>query len=465
MEEKVLAYMERWRMTEPGITVCVGFSGGADSTALLWLLWNCRKRLGIQVKALHVNHGIRGDQARRDQGFCVSFCEERGIPLKVCEEDVPAWAAASGTGLEEAGREVRYRLFTRLVEEGWTDRVALAHHQNDQAETVLFHLMRGSGLSGLRGMEPVRLPYIRPLLGAARTEIEAFLKEKQIPWMEDCTNRDTEYTRNWLRHQVIAPMEALRPGSAAHMAEAAERLLEIEDFLKREAEAAREKCVREIDGETRILLKPFEALHPAVKKQAVLDCLERAYGSRKDFQAVHAEQISALPQGRRGSRIMLPDGWCAVLGYDAVVLKRGYGEEKEEREVYCIPGGEYHYRGGVFYFTLEDWEKKEKIPVNCYTKWFDYDKIKQGVVLRTRRPGDYMEVADGAHKKLKDYLIDCKVPREERDSLTLLADGSHIIWTVGMRISERYKVTDRTKRVLKVRRISDGGTKDGETSY
>ena len=122
-------------------------------------------------------------------------------------------------------------------------------------------------------------------------------------------------------------------------------------------------------------------------------------------------------------------------------------------------------QGGCFPVYFGKPEKKEKIPVNCYTKWFDYDKIKQGAVLRTRRPGDYLEVADGAHKKLKDYLIDCKVPREDRDSLTLLADGSHIIWTVGMRISERYKVTEQTKRVLKVQWMNDGGTKDGEISY
>ena len=465
MEEKVLAYLNRREMTAPGLTVCVGFSGGADSVALLQLLWENRKRMGIRVKALHVNHGIRGAEALRDQRFCETFCGERKIPIRICEEDVPADAAAEGVGLEEAGRNARYRAFERCVEDGWADRIALAHHQNDQAETMLFHLMRGSGIKGLRGMEPVRLPYIRPLLCVGRDEIETWLRGKGLLWMEDASNQELEFTRNRIRHHVLAAMEEIRPGSAERMAETAERLLEIEDFLEQNLEQARTACVRQTGREIRILLEPFGKLHPALGKMLAVDCLEKLYGTRKDLSAVHAEQLSALASGRRGSRITLPDGRYAVLGYDAILLKEGYGTEKREEEVYCVPGGEYHYRGDVFRFTLENREKKEKIPVNCYTKWFDYDKIKQGAVLRTRRPGDYLEVADGAHKKLKDYLIDCKVPREDRDSLTLLADGSHIIWTVGMRISERYKVTEQTKRVLKVQWMNDGGTKDGETSY
>ena len=132
------------------------------------------------------------------------------------------------------------------------------------------------------------------------------------------------------------------------------------------------------------------------------------------------------------------------------MLKKGYGGEKSEEEVYCVPGGEYHYMGEIFCLTLENCEKIGEIPVNRYTKWFDYDKIKGNVVLRTRRPGDYLELSGGGHKKLKDYLIDCKIPREKRDRCILLADESHILWVAGMRISEGCKVTEGTKRVLKV---------------
>ena len=146
-------------------------------------------------------------------------------------------------------------------------------------------------------------------------------------------------------------------------------------------------------------------------------------------------------------------------------MKKGYGRKKTEETVYCEPGGEYHYMGAVFRLTVEKYEKNAEIPVNRYTKWFDYDKIKDNVILRTRRPGDYLEVAPGLHKKLKNYLIDQKVPKEVREQLILLADGAHIIWVVGMRISERYKVTKGTRRILKVQKMVHGGTDDKETSY
>lgn len=159
-----------------------------------------------------------GEEAGRDQEFCEKFCAERGIGLKVVEADVPGIAGRDGIGLEEAGRQVRYTAFGREVREGRIDRVALAHHQNDQAETMLFHLMRGTGVRGLRGMEPVRMPYIRPFLCAAREEIVGWLTERGLSWVEDSTNREKEYTRNRIRYEVLAAMEDIRPGSTVRMA-------------------------------------------------------------------------------------------------------------------------------------------------------------------------------------------------------------------------------------------------------
>lgn len=234
MQKKVYEYIKRWDMMRPGMKVLVGYSGGADSTALLELLWEYGKEYGVQVQALHVNHGIRGEEAGRDQEFCEKFCAERGIGLKVVEADVPGIAGRDGIGLEEAGRQVRYTAFGREVREGRIDRVALAHHQNDQAETMLFHLMRGTGVRGLRGMEPVRMPYIRPFLCAAREEIVGWLTERGLSWVEDSTNREKEYTRNRIRYEVLAAMEDIRPGSTVRMAGTAERLWEAEDYLENE---------------------------------------------------------------------------------------------------------------------------------------------------------------------------------------------------------------------------------------
>lgn len=457
MQKRVYEYMERRGMVSPGMRVLTGFSGGADSTALLQLLWEYGQARGIEVLALHVNHGIRGAEAERDQAFCERFCEERGIPLRVVLEDVPEISRREGIGLEEAGRNVRYKAFEQEREAHGIDRIALAHHQDDQAETMLFHLMRGTGLRGLRGMEPVRGPYIRPLLCVRKEEIEAWLRSRGIAWVEDSTNREPDHVRNRLRQEVLAPMEEIRPGSIRNMSAAAERLLELEDYLEGELDRWQGEGVRERDGGYEVSLEVFARMHPVLRKQIVFRCLTRLLGGGGNLSAVHAEQVCALAEGRRGSRVTLPGGLFAVKGYKELILKRGYGAERSREVVYCEPDGEYHYRGAVFCLNMENWEKNGEIPVNRYTKWFDYDKIRSDIVLRTRRPGDYLELSGGIHKKLKDYLIDCKVPREERDGCILLADGSHIIWVTGMRISERYKVTEGTKRILKVQMRKDGG--------
>ncbi len=465
MQKRVYDYIKRWDMIRPHMKILVGLSGGADSVALLQLLWEYGKEYGIQLYALHVNHGIRGAEARRDQDFCKQFCEERGIPLQVVCEDVPERAIKEGISIEEAGRRVRYEAFEREFLEHEIERGALAHHQNDQAETMLFHLMRGTGLRGIRGMEPVRGPYIRPLLCVTRAEIEAWLREKKLAWVEDSTNQELDYTRNRIRHQVLASMEEIRPGCAARMARTAERLKEAEDYLEEELKKWWEKSVHERRDGYAISLEKFEEMHLVMRKKTVLRCLEGLLGEGIGSRAVYVEQICALSKGHRGSRITLPGDCFAVLGYEELLLKRGYGKKTAEEPVICAPGGEYYYMGADFCLTLEKSEKIGKIVVKRYTKWFDYDKIRTNVVLRTRRPGDYLEITGGIHKKLKDYLIDCKVPREERDQCILLADGSHVIWVTGMRISERYKVTEQTKRILKVQMRENGGTKDGETSY
>ncbi len=464
MQKKVFAYMKQWNMVNRGMKILVGFSGGADSTALLQLLWEYAKEHDASVCALHVNHGIRGAEAERDQNFCELFCQERDIPFRVVRVNVPEIAKNEGISAEEAGRKVRYEAFGQALKEGFADRVALAHHQNDQAETMLFHLMRGTGIKGLRGMEPVRLPYVRPFLCVGRQEIESWLTEKRIFWVEDSTNRELEYMRNQIRHQVLASMEQIRAGSVSRMSLAAAQLLEIEDYLEREAGQWWEKSVcKEKEGYA-ISLDTFGRMHPVMQKMVVIKCLEQVAGSRKNLEAVHIEQVCHLAGGKRGSRVTLPGNCFAVLGYGKILVKKGYGTENIQKPVYCKPDGEYQYMGEVFRFTLENRTGTEKIPLNCYTKWFDYDKIETNIVLRNRQPGDYLEITGGAHKKLKDYLIDCKIPREERDQCILLADGAHIIWVTGMRISERYKVTDGTARILKVQKIEDGGTRDGKTS-
>jgi len=449
MQNKVFSYIDRQQMLTPGMEVLVGFSGGADSTALLLLLKEYGEKHHIGVRAVHVHHGIRGESADRDQAFCAKFCQERGIPLRMYRRDVPAYAAAHHMSLEEAGREVRYEIFSRCLEDGFGERVALAHHQNDQAETMLFRLSRGTGLRGLCGMEPVRLPYIRPLLCVTRQEVTDWLVSRHISWVEDESNQETEYARNRIRKTILAPMEAAWPGTVARLSGTAERLREVEEYLTYETDRAWNRYAKAVNDDYAIDLQAFTELHPAMQKLVLRKGMELLTGG-KDLEAVHVEQLLQLVHGKRGGRTDLPGHAYGQLGYDALFLRKKISAKTEILPEIPVKIGENTFAGQIFSAVVEEAAENEKIPTKRYTKWFDYDKIKQGMVLRNRKPGDYLANGAGSHKKLKDYFIDEKIPREDRDRMILLADGNHIMWAVGMRISEEYKVTEQTRRILKV---------------
>lgn len=449
MQDKVFSYIDRKQMLMPGMEVLVGFSGGADSTALLLLLKEYGGKHEIGVRAVHVHHGIRGASADRDQAFCAKFCQDRGIPLRIYRRDVPAYAAAHRMGLEEAGREVRYGIFSRCLEDGFGERVALAHHQNDQAETMLFRLARGTGLRGLCGMEPVRLPYIRPLLCVTKQEVTDWLISRNISWVEDGSNEEVEYARNRIRKTILAPMEEAWPGTVGRIAGTAELLRETENYLDYERNRAWNRYAKEINNDYAIDLQAFTDLHPAMQKLVLRKGMEMLTGG-KDLEAVHVEQLLQLVHGKRGGRTDLPGHAYGQLGYEALYLRKKVSAKREALPGIPLKIGENVFAGQIFSASVEEAAENEKIPTKRYTKWFDYDKIKQDTVLRNRKPGDYLANRAGSHKKLKEYFIDEKIPREDRDRMVLLADGNHIMWAVGMRISEEYKVTEKTRRILKV---------------
>lgn len=449
MQNKVFSYIEGQQMLTPGMEVLVGFSGGADSTALLLLLKEYGDKHRIGVRAVHVHHGIRGESADRDQVFCAKFCQERGIPLRIYRRDVPAYALTHHMSLEEAGREVRYEIFRCCLEDGFGERVALAHHQNDQAETMLFRLSRGTGLKGLGGMEPVRFPYIRPLLCVTRQEVMDWLRARHISWMEDESNQEVDYARNRIRKEILAPMEAAWPGTVGRLAGTAERIRETENYLEYETGRAWKRYARETADGYAIGLQAFTELHPAMQKLIIRKGMELLTGG-KNLEAGHVEQLLKLVHGKRGGRTDLPGHVYGQLGYEELLLRKKVAGKTEDLPEIPVKNGENTFAGQIFLVTVEDAAENEKIPTKRYTKWFDYDRIKQGMVLRNRKPGDYLANGAGSHKKLKDYFIDQKVPREDRDRMILLADGNHIMWAVGMRISEEYKVTEQTKRILKI---------------
>ncbi len=464
MQKKVKAFMEQHHMVKPGDGVLLGLSGGADSVCLFHMLRELAEPLGFSLMAVHVNHNLRGAEAERDAAFAENLCREYGIPFYLYSCPVEEIARKEHLSTEEAGRKARQEVFAACAKEHQATKLALAHHQDDVAETMLHHLARGTSLAGLAALRPVRGNIIRPLLCVGREEIRRELQSRQLSWCEDSTNGEDAYTRNGIRHHVLPYLtDEVNPRAAAHMAQASFDLLETEEYLEQQTARLMERYAL-IEESVVILSDTLGSEPPLLQRYVIRQSLEHLAGKRKDLTREHLESAQELLTKQVGKRVCLPYGITAVRGYDALRLEKQNTSGRKEQgtkvpEEVPIPVPSSVEEEKCFPFAGYPVTTVKKTPVfperieeKKYTKCFDCDKIKDGLVLRTRRSGDYLRVtAKGGKKKLKDYMIDAKIPREERDSILLLADGPEIWWVVGYRRGESGRVSGDTKAVLQVR--------------
>ena len=464
MLKKVRDYMREHDMTAPGDAVIVALSGGADSVCLLTVL----KQLATPeflLRAVHVHHGIRGAEADRDEAFAQKLCESLSVPLCVAYCHVPAYAAEHGLSEEEAGRILRYQVLEKEAGKweqellaGSRVKIALAHHRDDNAETILHHLLRGSGLTGLAGIRPVQGRRIRPLLCVGREEIRAYLEAGHISWCEDSTNQSPDYTRNRIRSQVLPLLKtAVNEQAEEHILQAGQIIGQADAYLRQQAEEIWQEavCGREEDLAA-IPLTAFARQPEILKTYLIRHMLDQLHPGWKDIGSRHFTAIAELAGKPVGSRLDLPGGLMARTGYETLEIVR-----KTEREVSVKTesgaDGEIHGCQTVpeLHMTVFPRQKDQEIPKNQYTKWFDYDKIKGTLSVRTRRTGDYLILPSGGSKTIARYMIDEKIPKEKREQILLLAEGSHVLWVVGFRISEYYKIEEHTENILQV--TCDGG--------
>lgn len=479
MEQKIREFMRQTHMVEPGDRVLAGVSGGADSVCMLLVLCALQKQLGFVLEAVHIEHGIRGEESVRDAQFVEALCGRLSVPFTQYSVNVPFYAAEHQLGLEEAARHLRYECLRKKAQEtGAPVRIALAHHMEDNAETILFQMARGSGILGMCGIPPVRregdIAFIRPLLASDRQEIEEYLEAAHQDFCIDSTNGDESYSRNRIRSRVLPEIRQVNAQAVFHICQSAGQLSVINDYLHLETQKAVEKLVTSSDGTVMIDGKQLKKLHPAIRNGVVRDAVFRAAGKRKDIAAVHIGDVLSLLDRQSGREVSLPYGLTAKLEYDTIRLERAkasgidgasgirhpeklLGQVSDRMLEECkhcgsrmtVPIGE---EGAELSFTVRTYEgSAEEIPKKTYTKCFDYDMIKDGFLVRSRRQGDYfVQDLKGHHKKLSNYFIDEKIPAHRRDEMPLLAIGSEVIWLIGGRISENYKVTKDTVHILEI---------------
>jgi tRNA(Ile)-lysidine synthase len=474
IKRKVFAYIQAHHMLVPGENIMAGVSGGADSVCLLFLLLEWSSLYGGQVCVTHVNHGLR-TEAGIEAAFVETLCRERDIPFFLKEVDVRGIAKARHMSLEEAGRVVRYEAFEEGCGIRDCTKTAVAHNANDRAETMLFHLFRGSGPKGLVSIQPVRGQLIRPLLCLERKEVEAYLKARSQPFCTDASNYSSDYTRNRIRHHLIPTAQKEVSGKAiAHMSQTADLLEETEHFLDKLTRDAMESVLN-VSGEIRtLLIKPFCELDIVLQRRVLLSLLQEMVPQGKDIGACHVESLRRLFYREGNTVIHLPKGVIGRRSYGEVILEIPNSPTERTFDGISICPKEITnegiriplWSGGTIACRILMNQKLEKIPENLYTKWFDCDKIKGCLMLRARQQGDYFlmnsqHVLDGVNeaievseawkkKSLKRYMIDEKIPVEERSQVLLVAEESHILWVMGHRISEYYKVDAQTKRILQI---------------
>ncbi len=461
MLDKVISYVEENQMIQKKDRIVIGVSGGADSVCLFSVLIELQRRYELELFVVHVHHGIRGEEADRDEVFVRKLAEQKKIAYFPVWRDIPRLAKEKGMTEEEAGRLARYEAFYEVLEKVGGNKIAVAHNQNDCAETVLFQLFRGSGLKGMGGIQPKRGEIIRPLLAVERREIEQYLEKNGQRYCVDRTNLEQEYARNKIRLSLLPMAEKeINEKAVEHIARTAQLLREVEAYVRKNVEQLYETIVTEKNGQYFMKSETLWEQDIVVQRELIKLILSKAAGQAKDIEAKHVESILALAKNQSGKMLNLPYNIVVRREYEFLIFtieeeKLGKSAEKEGYSYELIPGRTYRIEEAGWHISLElekIEEKWQEIPQNTCMKWFDYDKIENGIHLRNRKNGDFFQVnAAGGTKKLKDYFIDKKIPREKREKLALLADGSHIIWILGDRISEQYKITETTKNILKVK--------------
>lgn len=461
-ENKVYEFIKVNRMIEPGSTVLAGFSGGGDSTALLLVLRALRKVLDIRIYAVHVNHGIR-KEASEDEAFVRAFCQEHEIECTFYNKDIPKLAKKWKMTEEEAGRRARYEAFEETAKKIGASCIAVAHHQNDVAETLLMNLLRGSGLHGAGAIRPVRGNIIRPFLCVSREEIEKYLKVKRQLFCHDKTNDENIHTRNIVRNILIPKMEKdVNSSAVAHLCRAAIEFAKADEFIQNNTSTVFDKMVKAGEGKLLIDLGQFRDSDEAIKANIILRCLEKLTPHRKDITSAHVDSILALSEDSTGTAsVDLPYNLVAVRSYDELTIgvkdtENSFNSEKEVEIPRTLKvGDEITFEIpnlGIAHISILQYNGGKLFPSSAYTKWFDYDRI-QGAVFRCRRPDDYilLEQEDGLHKKkISKLMTDEKVPKSKRDAIYLLTDGSNVLWVPGIRMSGAYKISDTTDRILAI---------------
>ena len=455
--EKVKKTINKYQMLESGDRVIVGVSGGPDSMALLYVLNQIKKRYHVVLKVAHLNHGFRGEEALREAQFVEEMAKKLWIPFELRSFDVPSYKKTSSLSSQEAARVVRYQFLEEVREQFKASKIALGHNANDQAETLMMWLLRGSGPRGLSGIPPVREGVIiRPLIETTREEIEAFIKEREIPFVIDSSNQQDQYLRNRVRHELFPLLrEHYNPQLVKSLVQTASILRTEDEYLENIAQDLLKDIVVSRERESVVIdCKGLLALPLAIQLRCLRGALEHVKGDLRQISSTHLyDIIKIVSQDEPHKLLKLPEG---------IRVEKSYHHLTVRHQQSAPPPFHYYFNSIPDEVSIEEIGKEIKFKTleggdhlvrkeNPHRAYLDCEKVKMPLTIRNARPGDrFQPLGMKGEKKIKDFFIDKKVPLVERKRIPILLFGDVVGWVGGMRISHRLRVTGGTRKILKI---------------
>ncbi|HZJ83241.1 MAG TPA: tRNA lysidine(34) synthetase TilS, partial [Clostridia bacterium] len=446
-------------MLEPHDKIVVGVSGGADSIALIHIMDKIKDQIPMELFIAHIDHGLRGDAAREDSLFVKNIARDMGYRFFLKEAQVSKLSQDWKMSEEEAGREVRYKFFQEVLEEVQGQKIALAHHRDDQVETILYNIIRGTGLAGLSGMKPLRDNLIiRPLLDVSRMEIEEYCHDNGFTYRDDHTNDEITYTRNRIRHLVIPMIEKdFNPNFSNTLVRMGDILRDEEEFIAEHSQYVFKKIAKVEHNQVKLELDALCSCPRALMARIIRNGLQSLKGNLVGLEYVHLDNImDLLLNSQVGSTLDLPSGIRATKDYSYLVLSIGAIDEKlMDYEYHIDIPGERIIPELDMKISIEKAKEMGVSDKDSKCIYIDLNRVMGNISVRNRRQGDrFKPLGMKGIKKIKDFFIDKKISRQDRDGIALLVDRynnkENIIWIAGHQMSEDYKVTRETKELLKL---------------
>lgn len=453
--EKVLSTINKYELIQKGDKIVVGLSGGPDSVCLLHILSRLKEEWDLEIYAAHLNHQIRGIEAQKDAFYISKLCEDMGITFFIKSINVPEYCEKNGVSIEEGARKLRYEMFYEIKNNTRANKIAIGHNLNDQAETILMRMMRGTGLQGLKGIEYIRDGVIiRPILDIERNDIEEYCKQNKLNPRIDKTNLESIYTRNKIRLELIPYMkDNFNSNIIESIVRMGNSLRSDNDYIETEA-LTKFKEVSNINVDSvELNLNSYVNLHKSIKVRVLRNAIKHILGDTNFIDQRHIDDIIELENESKVDKVInLPRGIYVYRKKSSIILTNKEIVIEDIEFCYNIPSNGFikiKEIGTIIETQVISVDKYKRNKSDKSYKWFDFNKIKGGIVVRNRRSGDKIKLSGGS-KKIKDLFIDMKIPKEDRYKIPVIADDQGVLSVGDFRNSENYKIDAETKEVLKV---------------